>query len=273
MGADTKQLRTRIKSVTSTLHLTEAMGLVASSKIRRATDKMYKSREFAEGLSALTRVLTSCPECKRSPYMRQGGDRTVLLVIAGDRGLAGGYNSNVFKLAAQYPDARLIPIGKRACDRFGAETVSSEYFTSEQAYELASLLCEQFRNEEFDRLGIICTRYDSVLTQTAVLKWLFPLSSEQQSSEPQSSEREASVIFEPDEVTVLNMAVLHYISGEITAAIRESFACEVAARRNAMDSASRNAQTMIDDLQLQFNRARQGAITQEITEIVAGSGN
>ncbi len=266
MGADIKALRGRIKSVDSTLHLTKAMGLVASSKIRRATDAMQRGREYAKALSQVVRALTACPECGKSPYMRAAeGGRTKLIVIAGDRGLAGGYNANVFRLAATFPDAELVPIGKRACDRYGAPTVLSEHFDAKQAQDLAASLCREFCDGTVDRVGVLHTRYLSMLSQEAEVMWLLPLTRE-------SSQAEHGMLFEPDELTVLDLSVPTYVAGMLTAAVRESFACEVAARRTAMDSAGKNAQQMIEDLQLQYNRARQGAITQEITEIVAGSG-
>ena len=267
MGADIKSLRTRIQSVDSTLHLTKAMGLVASSKIRKANIAMFNSRKYAASLEDMIELLKSSPECRKSPYMRDtGADRTRLVVIAGDRGLAGGYNANVFKLLQNYPEAQVIAIGKRVCDRYGSPFVSSEHFTTEDALALAHSLCEEFLEDKFDRLGIISSKYISMMTQEARVKWLLPLDRE-------DSKENSSILFEPDEQEILRAAVPEYVGGILTASVRESFACEVAARRMAMDSAGKNAQQMIDDLKLAYNRARQGAITQEITEIVAGSGN
>ncbi len=266
MGADIKILRSRIRGATSTLHLTKAMELVASSKIRRATDAMLKGREYAAAFEQAIQLLAASPECAKSPYMvPRDTDRTRLIVIAGDRGLAGGYNANVFRLAATLPEATVLPIGKRACDRFGGELVSSEHFSAEEGAKWARSLCADFASGEFDRLGILYTRYVSMMTQEATLSWILPLCASQTSSP-------STVLFEPEEREVLEHAVPSYVAGRIMAAVRESFACEVAARRTAMDSAGKNAQQMIDELQLAYNRARQGAITQEITEIVAGGG-
>ena len=265
MGQDTKALRNRIKSVDSTMHLTKAMGLVASSKIRRANEAMLRSRAYAEGLSDIADTLLACPECAKSPYLQGGGDRLRLIVIAGDRGLAGGYNANVFRLLREYPDAEIIPIGKRACDRAGSQAVSSEHFTGAMAHDIAKAQCADFLAGKYDRLRVIATKYVSIMTQEAYIRDILPL------KRPEKRPS-ASVIFEPDEATILETAIPEYVAGVITACVRESFACEVAARRMAMDSAGKNASVMIDDLRLKYNRARQGAITQEITEIVAGSG-
>lgn len=265
MGADTKTLRTRIRSIDSTLHLTKAMGLVASSKIRRANESLANGRQYAESLETLIDMLTACPECKMSPFMREGGERTRLIVIAGDRGLAGGYNVNIFRLANKYPQADFIPIGKRACDRFGGDTIFAEGFSASEAYRIAKELCVDFLADKYDRLGIIGTRYVSLMTQEANVQWILPLTSKKET-------KSVSAVFEPDEISILNTAVPEFVAGLISLNVKESFASEVAARRMAMDSASKNAGQMIDSLQLSYNRARQASITQEITEIVAGGG-
>ena len=127
MSENTKALRVRIKSVNSTRQLTNAMGLVASSKIRRAGEAMRKGRDYADALDSSLQALTADRECQKSPYMQQrSGGRVRLVVIAGDRGLAGGYNANVFRLAAEIADAEVIPIGKRACEKYGVPVNSSE---------------------------------------------------------------------------------------------------------------------------------------------------
>lgn len=266
MGADTKKLRNRIKSVDSTLHLTKAMGLVASSKIRRAMDAMNKGREYEEAVRQAIEPLLLSPECARSPYMhRSEGDKLCLVVIAGDRGLAGGYNANIFRALREYPKADIIPIGKRACERFKEDVCCAEGFEYSVAMGLALEICRDFASGLYDKVGILCTRYVSMMSQEAYVRWVLPLQM------PERTQTQG-VIFEPDEITILNTAVPEYVAGILVSAVRESFASEVAARRCAMDSAGKNAQQMIDDLQLKYNRARQGAITQEITEIVAGSG-
>ncbi|MBQ7338362.1 MAG: ATP synthase F1 subunit gamma [Clostridia bacterium] len=271
-----KSLRSRIKSVDSTLHLTKAMGLVASSKIRRATINMNQGREYAAAVNDVIGALIDSPECAKCPYLtdhtsQENELRTHLIVIAGDRGLAGGYNANVFRLARQHlgEGVSVSPIGKRACDRFGAGAASAEKYTLTQANELAARLCDGFAAGEYDRVGIIWTKYISMMTQEATLTWLLPLRREEIMRT--EGKMRAGMIFEPDELTILNLAVREFVAGRIAAAVRESFASEVAARRCAMDSAGKNAQQMIDELQLEYNRARQGAITQELTEIVAGA--
>ena len=227
---------------------------------------MKKSKQYFKSFLQVMDELRSVPECKRNVYLRDvEGEKIKLIVVAGDRGMAGGYNSNVLKLYREYPDAEIIPLGRRICDRIGSDFVSSETFTYEQARELAGKLCGDFEKGEYDRLGIICTKYVSMMVQEAQILWVLPL-------EARESKKNTSMIFEPSAVRVLKEAVPEYVTAKIIAAVRESFASEVAARRMAMDSAEKNAQQMIDNLELEYNSARQAMITQEITEIVAGSG-
>lgn len=265
MSFDTKALKNRIKSVDSTLHLTKAMGLVASSKIRKANINMEAAGEYSGSIQNVINLLAGSKECEKSPFLKDAkGDKTRLMVIAGDRGLAGGYNVNVFRFLRQYEGAQILPIGKRACERYGEGFLSSEKFSLADAAAISKRLCEEFLSGEFDRLGIVFTRYVSMMTQTPDIKWILPIE--------RIGASKIGAVFEPDEITVLNFAVPEYVAGVIMGCVRESFASEVAARRMAMDSAGKNARQIIDDLQIKYNRARQGAITQEITEIVAGSG-
>lgn len=266
MGADIKALKIRIKSVDSTLHLTKAMGLVASSKIRRATDAMLKGREYSSALENILKLLTGNNECHKSVFMKKNdSSKELIVVVAGDRGMAGGYNANVFRLAREYANADFLPIGKRSCDKFGDGYLSAEDFSGSDSAELSQKLCSLYASGEYGRIGIISTEYISMMSQEAKIKWLLPL-------EPSPASK-TSITFEPDEATILKTAVGEYISGVVYSLVKESFASEIAARRTAMDSAGKNASQMIDELQLKYNRARQGTITQEITEIVAGAGS
>lgn len=266
MSADIKLLRTRIKSVDSTLHLTKAMGLVASSKIRKATDAMNRGRAYADSLEETVLALSTFEKCKNNPYFEEKEEGcTRLVVIAGDRGLAGGYNANIFRLAKDFSAAEMIPIGKRASEWMGKPIELVENYPYSRAIEIAKSACEDFLQKKIDRFGIVCTKYHSMMSQEAYVKWVLPLRRGKAGSAK-------SAVFEPNEIEVLDVLVPQYVAGQILVSVKESFASEVAARRVAMDNAGKNAQEMIDRLSLEYNRARQGAITQEITEIVAGSG-
>ena len=179
MGADIKSLRNRIKSVDSTLHLTKAMGLVASSKIKRATLNMQKSKQYYEALNDAVQTLIVSSECRKSEYLKESENGKIcLIVIAGDRGLAGGYNSNVFKCANEFSGADIIPIGKRSVDKFGGELFFAEGFKYEDALYIAKKLCEDFKENKYSKIGIVYTKYISMMTQTPLVKWILPLSFE-----------------------------------------------------------------------------------------------
>lgn len=275
MGANIKQIKSRIKSVDSTLHITKAMQLVASSKVRRAQLAAEGGTTYAEAMreSFLTMVSNDTVSSVFVTPPKIG--ITCYLLIAGDRGLAGGYNGNLFRLLeteATDPHAVFLPIGKRArdyCHRRGLTTIteenlSSEKLTDAETVSIADLLCDGFRHHRFDAVKLIHTKFLSVLSQEAACTPLLPL--------PVSDKTTSSVtLYEPDPETLMNRAVSDYLTATVAAAVRESFLCELFARRNAMDSASKNAEEMIASLSLQYNRARQSSITQEITEIVAGA--
>lgn len=275
MGADVKALRNRIKSVSSTLHLTKAMQLVASSKIRKATEALVRTRSYRAAVSDMVASIVRTDECSRSPYTTERADsKTRLIVIAGDRGLAGGYNANAFRLASTVDADEIIPIGRRSVEHYSVAGSGAEAFTLEDCHKLAGSLCKDFLDDKFGKLMMVSTRYVSVMSQVAELTQLLPLSSgaTEEHGDNNTCAGSNTAIFEPNAEAVLDIAAPEYLCGMIYSAVRESFASEVAARRVAMDSATKNAQIMIDDLSLRYNRARQSAITQEITEIVAGSG-
>ena len=301
MSANIKRLKARIKSVDSTLHLTKAMQLVAAGKIRKATEQLASSRRYCEAMRTVIGALAKSTECASSPYVRGWeGDkapengRDVLIVIAGDRGLAGGYNANAFRLADTVPADEIIPIGRRSIERVVNRfpeklsrlgSLPTEGFKPEDSKAIAEDLAARFLSGEVKRIRIVSTTYVTIMTQTAVLSTLLPLS---ECVLPESrrmgfkamkadgadivGEGTGYMEFEPDPAAVLAVAVPEYLSSLIFGLVRESFASEIAARRVAMDAATKNGIVMKDDLSLQYNRARQGAITQEIVEIVAGSG-
>lgn len=296
MAKDIKSLRTRIKSFDSTLHLTGAMGLVASSKIKRACDSMYASREYSDGISEITMALAASPECRKSPYFgvankpventdeetevseKNETEKTRLIVIAGDRGLCGGYNANVFRTIRTMDAYEIKPIGKRSYDKYhqadpddeneGEDEegyLSSEHYSYEEALEEAKICCKDFLEGRIDKVLVVYNKYISIMSQEPRVFQLLPLV-----RDPDA--KELGGITEPSADVMLNDLVPEYLACKLYALVRESFACEVAARRMAMDSAKKNAQQMIDNLKLEYNRARQSTITQEITEIVSGAG-
>ena len=278
-GVSTKEIKTRIRSMESTRQITKAMEMVAASQLRRAQAQVQNSRPYFEILSDTIRDIVSSNRDFSSPYLQERPVKKLLyIVIAGDRGLAGGYNSNILKLVQsqiQGKDAVVLPIGKKAVDYFRSHKVPVWTDTYAEAadvdigdcFSVAKQLSLGFLNGEYDEIHVAYTNFVSVLSQVPASKKLLPLTAEDTKSTGASSE----TIYEPDSETVFAAIVPEYLGGIVYGALCESRASEAAARRTAMDSATKNADEMIADLSLKFNRARQAAITQEITEIVAGS--
>lgn len=278
-GVSTKEIKTRIRSMESTKQITRAMEMVAASKLRRAQAQMANSRPYFEILySVIEDIVSSFPDASL-PYLApasKADKRVAYIVIAGDRGLAGGYNSNILKKChAEMSDADplVMPIGKKAVDYFrthGFEMFSDAYGEAETVnvgacFSMAKRLCRAFKAGEIDEVRLGYTRFVSALSQTPCTMRLLPLDA-QKKTKTSSSE----IMYEPGGVEVFESMIPEYIGGIIYGALCESRAAEQVARRTAMDSATQNADEMIAELSLKYNQARQAAITQEITEIVAG---
>ena len=279
-GVSTKEIKNRIRSMESTKQITKAMEMVAASKLRRAQAQVANSRPYFEILrNTIDDIVENNLELT-SPYLNQRtGNKVMYIVIAGDRGLAGGYNSNILKLVqSQIKDkeATVLPIGKKALDFFKSKKVPVMMDTYAEAaavsigdcFTISKQLSEAYKNGEFDEIHVAYTNFVSVLSQTPATMKLLPLVRDE------NAEKTASrtvTLYEPSCEEVFDAVVPEYLGGIVYGALCESRAAEQAARRTAMDSATSNAEDMIADLSLKFNRARQAAITQEITEIVAGS--
>ena len=280
MAGSMKDIKLRIKSVESTMQITKAMELVASSKMRRAQERVEHSRPYFETLhKTLTEIAAADPRA-RNPYLRRAEiKKTLLIVIAGDRGLAGGYNSNVLRQAQQEAgDVVVLPIGKRSAEYFvhhevplfTQEVLLAADITVGECFQLARRITEGYCKGEYDAVKICYTRFDSMMTQTASTMEVLPLSIEP--TEQQKAEaRRSQILYKPSSEEVFRAIIPEYVAGIVYGAVCESVASELAARRTAMDAATKNAGEMIDHLNLYYNRARQAAITQEITEIVAGA--
>ena len=283
MGASMKDIKLRIHSVEGTRQITKAMELVASSKLRRAKERAERSRPYFNTLyEAITDIASSASDFA-SPYLEKsekGAD--CFVVIAGDRGLAGGYNNNIFKMfdqaAAGLDDVCVVPVGKKAQDfmrrRPKARVLTDRFAlvdgtTTADADEIAKTLCQSFLKGEIRSVTVIYTNFASMLSQVPCTLKVLPI--EASTIQEERKGATALTMYEPDGETVFNAVIPAFVSGVFYGAVCESLASEVAARRTAMDAASKNASAMIEELNLRYNRARQGAITQEITEIVAGS--
>jgi len=279
-GVSTKEIKNRIRSMESTKQITKAMEMVAASKLRRAQAQVLSSRPYFEILFSTINDIVDSNRDFSSPYLvKRDVKKTVYVVIAGDRGLAGGYNSNILKMVMseiEGKDAVVLPIGKKAVDFFRVRKVpmltvnyaEAEEMTLGDCFSVSKNLCKQYLNGDFDQIHVAYTNFVSVLSQTPGCLRLLPLL--RQTTRREGTVR-SDIIYEPNSEEVFDAIIPEYLGGVLYGALCESRASEQAARRTAMDSATQNAEEMIADLSLQFNRARQAAITQEITEIVAGS--
>ena len=278
-----RDIHSRIHSVENTRQITKAMELVASSKLMRARQRMETSRAFFELLhETIDDIMCEFPE-KSSPYLRVRSNLPALIIIiGGDRGLAGGYNSGVTKLAAEYTkklkaecsiEPLYLPLGKRMIEHYsktgrvidtGCDRVENAH--TGECRRIGYEVVNGFDKGKFGSVHIIYTKFRSVLSQEPIVEKILPF------SEPERRNTAKQLpIYEPSPGQVLDLIVPQYIGGIIYGAVCESVASECAARRTAMDSATKNADAMIESLSLQYNRARQAAITQERTEIVSGA--
>ena len=278
-GVSTKEIKNRIRSMESTKQITKAMEMVAASKLRKAQVQVTNARPYFEILYATMNDIIGANPDFSSPYLTSRPvKKTAYVVIAGDRGLAGGYNSNLLKLAygeMEGKEVTVLPVGKKAVDFFktrGLTLMTESYSEAEDlsvgdCFTIAKMLCREYKAGLVDEIRIAYTNFVSVLSQTPATLPMLPLIC----GEGDSGKTAADIVYEPDGTEVFEAIVPEYLGGIIYGALCESRAAEQAARRTAMDSATKNADEMIADLSLKFNRARQAAITQEITEIVAGS--
>ena len=279
-GGSMKDIKLRIKSVENTMQITKAMELVASSKLKKARDRMESARPYFMTLFNTLSDIAAYTVDFSSPFLvKRPVKKSAYVLIAGDRGLAGGYNNNMFKLFTAHShdkNAVVIPVGKKAvdfCKRRNIEIFTEEYsqvedLSSADCTDIGDLLSDSFEKGEIDEVFICYTTFVSMLSQSPEIIQVLPLIS----VNADTYQRNTITEYEPDPEELFSMLVPQFVTGLVYGAVTESWASELAARRTAMDAASKNAQEMVSGLSLQYNRARQAAITQEITEIVAGAG-
>lgn len=281
-GAGSKEIKTRMTSVESTKQITKAMQLVASSKLRKAKERAESSRPYFTTLyNTINEISQSTKGVKNDFLVQREVKNKCYIVVAGDRGLAGGYNSNVLKSVVNHmagKQEKIISIGKKAhefFDKRGYEIVNSienvEHCNYDNALEISNNVMDLYKKGEIDEVYIAYTEFVSPLVQNVKLIKVLPLVFDNKNTESQEkSVRRGRVQYLPSAEAVLGYIIPKYISGTIYGGVIESFASEQGARRTAMESATDNADEMLSDLELKYNRARQSAVTQEITEIVGG---
>ena len=281
MAANMKAVKLRIKSVQSTMQITKAMELVASSKLRKAKERAEVCRPYFETMHQTLVDIARGNTDFSSVYARESGnEKRCYVLIAGDRGLAGGYNTNLFKCleaASAGLDFVVLPIGKKAVEyskRNGFACVTESFgeiadVSVADCFEMANLLCGEFKKGEFGHIDLCYTKFVSMLSQQPSAIPVLPLKDLTDKQDTKSIRN--LILYEPDASEVFDAIVPEYLAGLIYGAVCESVASELAARRTAMEAATNNAEEMIEKLNLHYNRARQASITQEITEIVGGA--
>lgn len=285
-SSNIKDIKRRIKSVESTMQITKAMELVASSKLRKAKERADNSSEYFKDVYQT--VCKTAQESPQSIYTKQptGAKKVLYIVIAGDRGLAGGFNGNVLKTAQQDIDrivadngeVLILPIGKKTVEYFERReytvvakyTGIAEHLKIYDAQHISDVVMELFNSGKINSVELIYTKYVSPLLQEPHQMTLLPIPV---TKPDKPLGYHMLTEFDPSPEEVFKMLVPRYIADTVYCTIVESFASEQACRRNAMENATNNATEMIDSLSLMYNRARQSAITQEITEIVSGASS
>ena len=285
-AANMKAVKLRIKSVQNTMQITKAMQLVAASKLRKAKEKADLSKPYFTIMRETLVDIAKGNTDFQSPYTKQvDNDKWLYVVIAGDRGLAGGYNANLFKFMDSETKGRdymVLPIGKKSVEYFrhrGVELITEEYaevakISVSECFGIARMICDAYSKGKFGHVLLCYTDFVSMMTQTPRSSSLLPLSDfADEMKKPEDTDKAVRdlILYEPDSETVFNAIVPEYLAGLLYTSINVSVASELAARRTAMEAATDNASEMIEKLSLFYNRARQASITQEITEIVAGA--
>ena len=283
--AGAKEIRTKIKSVQNTQKITKAMEMVAASKMRKAQERMEASRPYAEKMRDVLSHLAQAHCEYQHPYLQDREDvqRVGYIVISTDRGLCGGLNTNMFKLAVNEMsdwhdkgvEIDLCTIGKKAgvfFSRFNGNIVAQadslgDQPSNEDLIGTVKVMLDAYDEGRIDRLFLISNEFVNTMTQTPTSLQLIPASGEVDAE----LEHHWDYIYEPDTKPIIDALMMRFIESQVYQGVVENIACEMSARMIAMKSATDNASELIKELQTVYNKARQAAITQEISEIVAGA--
>jgi F-type H+-transporting ATPase subunit gamma len=279
-----KEIRNQIKSVKNTQKITRAMEMVAASKMRKAQDRMQASRPYAEKIrSVISHLAHAHPEYKHTYMQDREVKRVGFIVVSSDRGLCGGLNSNLFRAnlreLRQWNEKNIeidmCTVGTKATGyfrRLGSKIVADAGHLGdapeiEDLIGTVKVMLDAFDNGTIDRLYVVYNKFVNTMTQEPRIDQLLPI----KKSDDQELEHHWDYIYEPEAKEVLTDLLTRYIESLVYQALVENISCEQAARMVAMKAASDNAGNMIDDLELVYNKARQAAITQELSEIVSGA--
>ena len=287
--ASLDDLKKRIASVKSTQKITKAMKMVAAAKLRRAQESAEKGRPYSEKMNnVILNLSNGISDKENAPKLLSGsGDDKVHLcvVMTSDRGLCGGFNSNIIKKAKSYftklsedgKDLKIITVGSKGNDQlkrvYGDKIIANISFKESKhanyfdAEKVGKMVIEKFESEEFDVCTIFYNQFKNVITQIPQAQQIIPLNIK----DSEEDKPEDSYEFEPDEDEILSNLLPKNISTQIFKAMLENSASEQGSRMSAMDNATRNAGEMVDKLTIEYNRSRQAAITKELIEIISGA--
>lgn len=279
-----KEIRTQISSINNTRKITRAMEKVAASKTRKAQDRMAASRPYAERIRQVIGHLANAnPEYKHRYLTEREAKRVGYIVVSSDRGLCGGLNVNVFKktikdmeqFANDGIEIDICAVGSKAVSFFNnyggnvtaAVTGLGDAPEAENLVGSVKVMLDAFDEGKIDRLYVVSNEFVNTMTQKPRVEQLLPLNAEENAE----LQHHWDYIYEPEAVEILNDLLVRYIESQVYQSVVENIACEQAARMLAMKNATDNAGDIINELQLVYNKARQAAITQEISEIVSGA--
>lgn len=284
MPGQLKEVRNRIKSVQNTQQITKAMKMVSAAKLRRATDRIIQMRPYANKLNDMLSNIAAGADVNIEFAKERAVKNVLMVVVTSDRGLAGAFNSNIIKLAKltireKFSDQNkagsvtILPIGKKANDAFRkGYAVKGDYagtflqLNFEAASRVAEFIIDAFMKHEYDQVEIVYSQFKNAGTQVFKVERLLPVV--KSSGEGGS---QINFIFEPDQETLVNESVPKILKTQIFKVLLDSNASEHGARMTAMDKATENAKELLKDLGIKYNRARQAAITTELSEIVSGA--
>ena len=287
--ASLDDLKKRITSVKSTQKITKAMKMVAAAKLKRAQDSAEKGRPYSEKMNNIILNLSNgISDKESSPKLLSGTGKEqvhLCVVMTSDRGLCGGFNSNIIKKAKSFfakilkegKELKIITVGSKGNDQlkrtYGNKIIENISFKNSKkvnffdAEKVGKLIIEKFEKDEFDVCTIFYNQFKNVITQIPQSQQLIPLKTE----DKDGNKTEENYEFEPDEDEILGNLLPKNISTQIFKALLENSASEQGARMSAMDNATRNAGEMVDKLTIEYNRSRQAAITKELIEIISGA--
>lgn len=284
-GAGVKDLKRRIRSIKNTQQITKAMKMVAAAKLRRAQEAAEKSRPYTETLAGTLARLVGVSQDVEHPLLKKRDEvsKVGYIVVTADRGLCGGYNTNIIRAATdaigaddRKPDSGIIAVGRKARDFFRKRTGIEAEFVNlgdkiqyADAREISQYIINAYENEEVDEVYLVYAKFINVLRQIPTVVKILPIEPPEKGSI--AEERNVEYIYEPSAETILVTLLPRYVGSQIYHAMLEGKASEHGARMTAMGNASQNAGEIIGNLTLKMNKVRQAAITDEILDIVGGA--